>query len=156
MPRRVLLFLFMLALAVNGSLALFVHEPRYTDDAYYFGGALRLAEGQGFTEPYFLNYVGNPVALPQPSHLYWMPLTSIVAAASMSVFGQSVRAAQIPLVLAASLLPIVAYLTGWNIARIRRHALGAGLLTLFCGFYVGYWATTDAFGLFGLTASAAL
>jgi 4-amino-4-deoxy-L-arabinose transferase-like glycosyltransferase len=156
MSRRDLLFLFVLALAVNGFLALFVHEPRYTDDSYYFGGALRLAEGQGFTEPYFWNYVGSPAFLPQPSHLYWMPLTSIVAAVSMSIFGHSFRAAQIPLVLAASFLPLVAYMTGWKIAHLRRHALSAGLLTIFCGFYAGYWATTDAFGLYGLTASAAL
>lgn len=156
MPRRDLLFLFVLAVLVNGVLAYFVTEPGYIDDAYYFGGALRLVQGQGFTEPYFWSYLGAPQALPHPSHLYWMPLTSMLAAASMQLFGQTFRAAQIPLILAASLLPLVAYLTGWAATHQRRHALGAGLLTIFCGFYAGYWATTDAFGLFGLTASASL
>lgn len=156
MLRKDLGLLFVLALAVNGLMAYFVREPRYTDDSYYFGGALRLAQGQGFSEPYFWNYLNSPDGLPQPSHLYWMPLTSITSALSMAVLGHTFRAAQLPLVLAASLLPLVAYATGWAFGRTRRHALGAGLLTLFCGFYVAYWATTDAFGLYGLFGSMAL
>jgi 4-amino-4-deoxy-L-arabinose transferase-like glycosyltransferase len=156
MPRRDLISLFALALAVNLGLAAFVHEPRYVDDSYYFAGALRLVEGNGFTEPYFWNYLVSPAALPQPGHLYWMPLTSILGAASMVVWGHTFAAARLPLVLAASGLPLLAYLLGWQIRGWRRHAWGAGLLTLFCGFYAGYWATTDSFAVFGLAAGAAL
>lgn len=156
MPRRDPLILFILALAVNFTVAAFVHEPRYSDDSYYFGGALRLVAGAGFTEPYFWNYVGAPNALPQPSHLYWMPLTSILAAVSMTLLGHNFAAARLPLVLAASLLPVGAYLIGWNIDHRRRHALSAGLLTVFCGYYVGYWATTDSFAVFGVSTSASL
>ncbi len=156
MSRRDSFILLALALIFNLGLAAFVHEPRYIDDAYYYGGALRLVEGQGFTSPYFWNYVGSPTALPAASHSYWMPLTSIVAAASMTIFGHGFAAARLPLMVAASLLPLVAYVIGWRIEHSRRHALAAGLLTIFCGHYPAYWATTDAFGLFGLMASVTL
>src|SRR3989304_10509751 len=109
MPRRDLFLLFFLALTFNFAAASFIHAPGYLDDAYYFGGALRLAQGHGFSEPYLWNYLGSPQALPQPSHLYWMPLTSIVAAASMLIFGESFAAARLPLVGLASLLPLIAY-----------------------------------------------
>jgi hypothetical protein len=38
----------------------------------------------------------------------------------------------------------------------RRHALAAGLLTVFSPFYFVYWANTDAFALFGLVTAGAL
>ncbi len=156
MPRRDLFFLFAFALLLNGLVASFSHEPGGVDDAYYFGGALRLVQGQGFTEPYLWNYLGNPTAIPLPSHLYWMPLTSIVSAAGMTVLGQNFNAARIPLLLFASLLPLVSYSVAWQTTGLRRHALGAALLTIFSGYFVNYWGTTDSFGLFGLVASLTL
>ncbi len=156
MPRRDLLLLLALALAFNVTLASFTSGPWYVDDAYYFGGALRLASGQGFTEPYLWNYLGNPASLPQPSHLYWMPLTSIVAALSMLVFGQSFAAARLPLLLLASLLPLITYYTAHSLTGLRRHALAAGLLAIFCGYYVIYWGTTDSFAVYGVVVALTL
>ncbi|MBI3244763.1 MAG: glycosyltransferase family 39 protein [Chloroflexi bacterium] len=153
MPRRDLFFLFFLALIFNFALASFVSGPWYVDDAYYFGGALRLASGEGFTEPYLWNYLGNPTALPQPSHLYWMPLTSIIAALSMMAFGQSFAAARLPLILIASLLPLITYHCSLLTTGLRRHALAAGLLAIFCGFYAIYWGTTDSFALYAVVVS---
>lgn len=155
MPRRTLLFLFILALLFNFTIASFTSAPWYVDDAYYFGGALRLASGQGFTEPYLWNYLGNQTALPAPSHLYWMPLTSILAALSMSVFGQSFAAARLPLLLLASLLPLITYHCSLLTTGLRRHALAAGLLAIVCGYYVIYWGTTDSFAVYGVVASLA-
>ncbi|MBM4421908.1 MAG: glycosyltransferase family 39 protein [Chloroflexi bacterium] len=156
MPRRDLLFLFALALLFNFGAASFIRAPGYVDDAYYFGGALRLAQGQGFTEPYLWNYLGDPQSLPQPSHLYWMPLTSIVAALSMAAFGQSFAAARFPLLLLASLLPLITYHCSLRATGLHRHAFGAGLLTIFSGFYPAYWGTTDSFALYGLIGGATL
>src|SRR3989338_783123 len=88
--RRDIFFLFAFAIVVNGLAARFVVLPGYMDAYYYFGGALQLARGHGFTEPYLWNYLASNLSLltshyppptshlPFPSHLYWMPLTSIV------------------------------------------------------------------------------
>ncbi len=192
--RRDLIAIFFLALVVNGLTAYFISSPGYMDAYYYFGGALQLARGRGFTEPYLWNYlqpipiaalpdrgrpsgreaspgeVGEPEAeagiptsvLEFPSHLYWMPLTSIVAAPFVALAGANLptstlfRAAQIPFILLASLLPLLTYLIAISTTGLRRHALAAALLTVFSGFYVLFWANTDSFALYGLTAGGAL
>ncbi len=154
--RRDLFALLALALLVHMSAAQFIRAPGYMDDAYYFGGALRLAQGHGFTEPYLWNYLDSPTGLPHPSHLYWMPLTSVVAAASMAAFGQSFAAARLPLVLLASLLPLMAYAIAMQLTGVRRQALAAGLITIFSGFYPAFWGTTDSFALFAVTGAGTL
>lgn len=156
MPRRDLFLLLVLALLVNLGVASFIRAPGYVDDAYYYGGALRLAQGYGFTEPYLWNYLGSPQSLPQPSHLYWMPLTSIVAASSMLIFGQNFAAARLPLLVLASLLPLIAYYIAFGVTRLRRHAWCAGMLAIFCGIYLAYWGTVDSFALYGVVGSVTL
>ncbi|HTP01410.1 MAG TPA: hypothetical protein VMJ64_08560, partial [Anaerolineales bacterium] len=64
-------------------IAQFQRFPGYLDSDYYFGGGIQLATGNGFTEPYLWNYLDNPTALPHPSHSYWMPLSSVIAAAGL-------------------------------------------------------------------------
>lgn len=145
-----------LALGVNFGAASFIHGPGYLDDSYYYGGALQLARGQGFSEPYLWNYLGQPTSLPRPSHLYWMPLTSILAAASMRLFGESFAAARLPSVIAASVLPLIAYRTAAGATGLRRHGLAAALLTIFSGFYAAFWGTTDSFAIYALAGSATL
>ena len=163
--------LFGLGLASNALAAMFVSQPGYVDAYYYFGGAKQLARGLGFTEPYLWNYLAPRVSqVPGlarwPSHLYWMPLVSIFAAPFMAaaerLTGASLsnaalfRAAQLPCIMLASLLPLSSYGVAWLITGRRRHAVAAGLLTLFSAFYFVFWTTTDAFALFGLLASGAL
>src|SRR5262249_33263677 len=145
-PARDLALLLIAALAVNTPAAFFVSRPGYMDAYYYFGGALQLARGRGFTEPYVWNYLDSirvlphPTgALPPPSHLYWMPLTSLVAAPFIALAGPYrpnaalFRAAQVPFVLLASLLPLLSYAAAALTTGLRRHALAAGLLTIFTG-----------------------
>lgn len=150
------LVLFLLALAVNSAVAFFVSQPGYMDAYYYFGGALRLSQGFGFTEPYLWNYLDSPAGLPHPSHLYWPPLTSIVAATSMAAFGQTFRAAQLPFIGLASLLPVMSYWLADRLAGNRRHAWIAGLLFVFCGFYLPFLPNTDAFALYTLLGAGSL
>jgi hypothetical protein len=91
-----------------------------------------------------------------------MPLTSIVAAPFIALAGASrpaallFRAAQIPFVLLASLLPLLSYLIALRLSGQRRHAFAAALLTLFSSFYFGFWTTTDSFALYGVVAGSAL
>jgi hypothetical protein len=158
----------LVALAVNTAAAAFITRPGYMDAYYYFGGAKRLAQGHGFTEPYLWNYLDEPAGLPHPSHLYWMPLASIVPAIAMAVCGPLCRtnealfrAAQAPAVLAASALPLVSYLVARRLARDRGEpgntaGLAAAWFTIMPGFYLAYWSLPDAFGLYGVVGSLAL
>jgi len=164
--RRDLLAVFALGVLVNALAAVFVTQPGYMDAHYYFGGALQLARGHGFSEPYVWNYFSPLRQLPVPSHLYWMPLTSIVAAPFIALAEAvaggplpnplAFRAAQIPMVLAASTLPLLAYGVAQTLTGARRSAWAAALLTLFSAFYFPFWTNTDSFALFGLCAAGSL
>jgi len=164
--RRDLIALFAVALLANGLAASFISRPGYMDAYYYFGGAVQLARGQGFTEPYVWNYLDPIRQLPHPSHLYWMPLPSLVAAPVITLVERLAgtalpnvtlfRVAQIPFVLMSSALPLLSYTIASLTTTLRRHALAAAFLTLFSGFYFVVWTNTDAFALYGLTAGGAL
>jgi hypothetical protein len=167
MRSRDLIVVFLAAVVINAVAAAFVVQPAFSMDAYYyFGGALQLARGHGFTEPYVWNYLSPVRALPAPSHVYWMPLPSLVAApfiaAAEWLAGGGVpnatlfRAAQIPMVLLASVLPGMSYVVAQRLTGQRRHALAAAALTVFSAFYISYWSVTDSFAVFGVVASAAL
>jgi 4-amino-4-deoxy-L-arabinose transferase-like glycosyltransferase len=151
-----------IGLLANTLAAYFIRLPGYLDAYYYFGGALQLARGHGLTEPYLWNYLAPVHVLPAPSHLYWMPLTSFVAAPFLALAGSEnsnpalFRFAQIPFVLLASALPLLSYAVAARTTGLRRHALAAALLTLFSAFYFVFWTNTDAFALYGLAAGGAL
>jgi hypothetical protein len=85
-----------LGILAAGTMAVFVRAPGYMDAEYYYASAVELSEGRGFQEPFVWNYLDDAAALPHPSHLYWMPLPSILAAAGMNAIG-GFRAAQLPL-----------------------------------------------------------
>ncbi len=156
MIRRDLLTIFAVALLARIAVAAFQAHPGYTDAYYYTAGAQRLVSGFGFTEPYVWNYLDDPAALPHPSHLYWMPLPSILAALSMAIFGSSYRAAQIPFVLLASIVPSIAYVIAWRATAQRRQAWIAGLLAIFSGFYVPFWGVPESFAPHAVFGSLAL
>ncbi|MEP7040296.1 MAG: hypothetical protein ABI864_01855, partial [Chloroflexota bacterium] len=91
--RRDLVMLFVLALVARVVAALLVDYPPYGDPAYYQLVGEQLTAGQGFNVPVLWSFLevgghlpANPI-LPVPSNGHWMPLTSIVAAGSIAVFG---------------------------------------------------------------------
>jgi hypothetical protein len=98
-------------LVVRSLVALLVEEPGYMDAYYYFHVARNLASGQGLVEQVLWNYLDNPAGLPHPSNLYWMPLTAMLVAPGLALFGDGFRAAQVPLVLISPLVPLIAYFT---------------------------------------------
>jgi hypothetical protein len=163
--RRDAIWIVLLGLIVNGLAAGFIVRPAYMDAYYYFGGALQLARGLGFTEPYVWNYLGPIRSLPAPSHLYWMPLASIVAAPFITLAeliagplpnDALFNVAQIPFVVIASALPLLSYGVAQSTTGLRRHAIVAALLTLFSAYYFLFWTNIDAFALFALLAGGAL
>jgi predicted membrane-bound spermidine synthase len=93
--------------------------------------AEQLAAGHGFSAPVlwsFLEVGGRlPVdpMLPVPSNGHWMPLTSIVAAGSMAVFGDllgSYRAAQLPMILLGCVSPFAIRLSVEQVVKSGRTA----------------------------------
>lgn len=146
----------LLSLAVRLVLAVLVRRPGYMDTAYYAAGAVRLAQGGGLSEPFLWNYLDNPVGLPRPGFLYWMPLPSILAAPFAALFPGSFFALQLPFVLISALLPLVAYGIAWEVTGRRRTAWLAALLTLFSGFFFPYWNLPETFAPFALFGSIAL
>jgi hypothetical protein len=154
--RRDVGLIFGLAVLVRILAALPQTQPNYMDAAYYLVGGQRLAQGLGFTDPYVWNYLDQPATLPQPSHLYWMPLPSILAAISQSIFGVNYRAAQIPFVLLSAALPVLAYLIAQRVSGVRRHAWVAALLTIFSPFYLPYWGVPESFAPFAVSGALAL
>ena len=85
-----------------------------------------------------------------------MPLTSIVAAASIAVFEPLLgawRAAQLPFVLlSAALVPFTAFV-GWELWRSRQVAWAAGLLALFAGPFLVLYPQVNNFAVFGAAGS---
>lgn len=145
--------------------AVFVAQPTYMDAYYYFNSALALARGQGLTDPYVWNYLAPVRSLPAPSHLYWMPLASLVSAPFVAVgaalqptASQAVlfRAAQVPMVLAAAGLAGFTGAVAWRVTGQRRHVWAGAVMTLLSAFYLPFWPATDSFALFGLAAAGAL
>ena len=124
-------WVFALALVVRLLAALPQTQPNYMDAAYYLVGGQRLVQGFGFNDSYVWHYLDQPTGLPHPSHLYWMPLPSIMVAISQTIFGVNYRAAQIPFVMLSALLPMLAYVIAGRLVAGRRQAWLAALLTIF-------------------------
>src|SRR5512139_921485 len=120
--RRDYLMISVLALLIGTLLASAIRQPGYTDAYYYFNAGQRLAEGDGLTDPYLWIYINAPDHLPGPSHTYWMPLESLVAAISMALGGATFGAAQVPSVLCLVGLVFLAFWLGGYLGRSRRHA----------------------------------
>ena len=148
---RSYLLLFVLGLAVALGTASLQDSPGYLDSDYYYVGGLQLVEGRGFTEPFLWNYLDDPVGIPHPSHTYWLPLSSILAAVSMFVTGQHAYGAArlIFILIAACIPPLTAYLA-LDITKQRVLALTSGLLAVFSVYYLPFMPVTDNYGPFML------
>lgn len=151
MTFRTYLFLFIFALIPPIVIAQFQPAPGYLDSDYYFAGGIQLATGQGFTEPYLWNYLDGTTSLPHPSHSYWMPLASIVAALGMWLTGQTDYAsARLFFLLIAALVPPITALLAYKFSQRRDLAITSGLLAIFSVYHAPFVGVTDNFGLFML------
>jgi hypothetical protein len=149
MPRNHLLVLFLLGLLVASVVAWLQHWPGYIDADYYMAGGLRLVQGFGFNEIVIWNYLDDPAGLPHPSHSYWMPLASIIAALGMGLTGQhDFYAARLPFILLAGLVPPVTSLLAYRLTARRELALLSGLLAVFPTYNVSYLAAIDNFTIY--------
>ena len=134
-----------------------VARPGYTDAFYHFNAANRLVSGHGLTDAYLWTYIGAPNDLPAPSHLYWMPLTSLIAALGMRVLNLpgDYAAAQLPFTLMLAGTACIGYWLGRRFGG-QRHAWFAGTLTLFSGFFTRWWGATDTFAPYAFIGALCL
>ena len=163
--RRDLAILFALALVTRLAAALLVDYPPYADTAYYRLVGEQLAAGHGFSSPVLWSFLevggrlpADPV-LPVPSNGHWMPLTSIVAAGSIALFGDllgSWRAAELPMILIGAVLVPFTYLVSMELWSSRFSAWVAALLVLTAGPLLVMAPLVDAFAVFGAAGAAAI
>ncbi|MGH2543533.1 MAG: ArnT family glycosyltransferase [Ardenticatenaceae bacterium] len=157
--RPVLAALFLVTLIVRALTALTLEHAGYLDAFYYYHLALNMADGRGLTESVIWNYLDDPQQLPRPGNQYWMPLTNLWGWLGIATLGRALgpwRAAQAPFVVGSALLPPLAAWLAWHEWRRRDWAIGAGVLTIFSGFYFTYWVVTDSYTPFALAVALAL
>lgn len=125
-----LLVLLLCALSVAAKVH--VNEPRtgvaHGDAGYYLTVAKNLTEGRGFVTDYVADFMAGPKRLPCPANTFWMPLTPVILAAGMLLFGTTFAAAKGTMIAVSSLAPLLAYLLGRELFGGRRHGLAAALL----------------------------
>jgi hypothetical protein len=145
------LLLFVFGLVMVGAVASFQHSPGYMDAEYYYAGGLRIAEGNGLTEPFLWNYLDNPAGLPHPSHAYWMPMASLVTAVGLKLTGiTGFGAGRLGFLVIAAVIPPVTAWLAMLLTKRRDFALLAGILAGIPCFYLSYLGTTDTFGIYML------
>jgi hypothetical protein len=152
--------LFFSGIVVALSAASFQPVPGHMDASYYYANGIQLAGGEGYFEPFIWNYLGDPTGIPQPSHTYWMPLSSLVSSAGILLTGSDgyFSARILFLILAATLPPLTAFLaiqlsiSEQVSVQVRRSVL-AGLLALFPGFYLIFSTGTETFTLYMILGS---
>ncbi len=151
MSLRTYLFLFLFGLIVTSVISYFEPIPGYLDSDYYFAGGIQLVTGKGFTEPYLWNYLDNAISIPHPSHGYWMPLSSIIAALGMWLTGQTTfTAARLFFILLAALVPPLTAALAYTFSRRRDLAVTSGLLAIFSVYHAPFVGVTDNFSPFML------
>lgn len=151
MSLRIYLILFLAGLILPSVLAFFQPTPGYLDSAYYYAGGIQLATGKGFTEPYAWNYLDGRTSLPHPSHTYWFPMASIVAALGMWLMGETTyAAARLPFIIIAALVVPVTAALAYAFSKKRDIAILSALFAVFSVYHAPFVGVTDNFSLFML------
>lgn len=151
MTFRTYLLLFLLGLAIPIIIAPYQPIPGYLDSDYYFAGGIQLATGKGFTEPYLWNYLDGTTSLPHPSHSYWMPLASIIAALGMRLTGQiTFASAKIFFFIIFAFVPPITAALAYTFSKRRDLSITSGILAAFCVYNAPFVGVTDNFGVFML------
>jgi hypothetical protein len=134
---------------------LLLNEPTYMDAFYYTVNGRELAAGNGFNTMIIWQYLDGPVGLPAPSHTYWMPLPSILAAAGYKL-SSTFTGAQFFFWLLAGLLPLLAYSISQILSGERWQAWAAALFTAAGGFYASFFSQPSTFAPFAWSGAFCL
>ena len=149
--------LLVIGFAVPYLIAQYQSLPGYMDADYYFAGGIQLATDKGFTEPYIWNYLSDPQGLPTPSHTYWMPLASMIAAVGMWITSQTTYAAgRFPFILLSACVPVLTAMLAFDLSKKRTVAMSAGLLSIFSHYYAPTMPVPDNYAIYMLLGGAFL
>jgi hypothetical protein len=96
------------ALALRLALLAFVQHPGIADPNHYYNLAVQIVNGHGLNIDYIWDWHNPPAAVVHHDD-YWMPLTGVIAAVPMALFGIGLHNALLPFILIGSLLPLVGY-----------------------------------------------
>jgi hypothetical protein len=156
---------FAIALAVRVVVAAAVSFPIPEDTAYYAGVARNIVEGRGTISDALWSYGTPPLEVPRAAFEVWMPLPSLLAVLPMALVGAAnwFRAAQVVSVLASSIVAVLAWRLGADVAaemqlpvgRARTIGVGSGLVAAVLGPLVVYGALPDSTAPFAAISLAA-
>ncbi len=131
------LLVFVVALVLRAVFAAQIVFPKPEDTAYYVGVARNLVEGRGLVSDAIWSYQTEPLVFPKAAFEVWLPLPTWLIAGSMTLFGISFAAAQVPTILVGAVVPVLAWRLAADVARerdlptgrARTLAIGTGLTT---------------------------
>jgi hypothetical protein len=129
------LTVFVVALLVRAWAASVLTFARPEDTAYYVGVARNLVDGHGLVSNAIWSYQTPPLVFPRPAFEVWLPLPSFLAAIPMAILGTTFGAAQVSSIVVGSIVAVLAWRLGADVAlerglaigRARSLAIGAGL-----------------------------
>ncbi len=154
MGRKFFVTLYILGVVLSIFCAIPQQSPGYMDADYYFAGGLSLSQGLGFFEPFIWNFLNQPTGIPTPSHTYWMPLPSILAAVGLLFdFEKKFIFAKIPFILLSGLVPVLSAYLAYHLSKNRFNSMIAGLLGLTSGFYILYVSLPESFVIYMVLGS---
>jgi Dolichyl-phosphate-mannose-protein mannosyltransferase len=127
--------LFVVSLLVRGYALAERVSPGHGDVADYYSVARNLYEGRGFFVDYIWTFIVDPHGIPNPSNTWWMPLPSILTAIGFVLSGgASYAAAKWTMIVVASLIPFVTYLTARELLGSKLLAFASAILA--AGFHL--------------------
>jgi hypothetical protein len=145
--------------------AALIAYPVPEDTAYYAGVARNVVEGRGLISDALWSYQTQPLTVPRAAFEVWLPLPSLLAVVPMAVAGAAnwFRAAQVVSVLSGSVVAVLAWRLGADVAaemrlpvgRARSLGVGTGVVASLLGPLVIYSALPDSTAPFAVFVLAA-
>jgi hypothetical protein len=154
-PKTDLVIIAFIGLLIQSIWLVRIEQPTYMDAYYYSVNGERLASGHGFSEMVIWHYLDDPAGLPTPSHTYWMPLPSLIAALGYTIRGDFLGE-QLIFWLLGGLLPLLAFAISLLLSGQRWQAWVAALFTATGSFYGAFFSQPSTFAPFAWSGSLCL
>jgi hypothetical protein len=154
-PKTDWIFIAVIGLLLQSIWLVLVEQPTYMDAYYYATNGERLADGHGFSEMIIWQYLDDPAGLPAPSHTYWMPLPSLIAAVGHTIRGDFLGE-QLLFWLLGGLLPLLAFAISLQLSGERWQAWAAALFAATGSFYGAFFSQPSTFAPFAWSGALCL
>jgi hypothetical protein len=148
MKLRDFILIYVISLVLIAFVGFLQQSPGYMDSEYYAVTGSNLWSGKGFTQNFLWNYLDDPVQISHPSNTYWMPGATILSAPKIEfVENKQKTTLWVVNILFSSLIPVLTAWLAFQFTHRRSDAWMAGLLGLFSGFYLLYYAIPETFSI---------